>query len=458
MPSTLSSLQNQNIFILGLGREGLSTLNFLRQHFPDKKITILDSKTPENLPQNLTTDQNLTFFLGKNYLDGLKTANNNTIIFKTPGIPTSLPEIQKALENGAILSSNTQLFFDQLQDYQTQENHHNLTIGITGTKGKSTTSALIHHVLKENKIDAVLAGNIGTAPLSVLAEINPNTTIILELSCHQLAELTHSPKIAVIQEITSEHLDYYPDTQSYVMAKSAICRFQSADDLVIFNHDYSQTVKLAHLSPAQRSAHQDFLQLHPEFLTQEFPNLPGKHNLNNIIPAFIVGEKLGLNFDQIMTAVKSFKSLPHRLQLVAEKNGVLFYNDSLSTTPESAIAGINAFEGKEIVLIAGGYERHQDFKELAEIIASKVKTVVLFPTTGERIWQEIVNLVKMREKFTVLPQHFFVNDMKEAVKIAKSQAQTGEVVLLSPASASFNMFRDYDERGRGFEENVRHDF
>ena len=305
MKSTLTTLKTQSILILGLGREGISTYKFLRKHFPEKKLALADAQPLEKLDTKLISlihkDENIVLQLEEKYLHNLSTSD---IIFKSPGIPASLPAISQAITHDTQLSSNTQLFFDLLEEKRKKialatinPNPKSLTtnyktIGITGTKGKSTTTALIHHILKENNLDTILLGNIGTPPLSKIDEISPETIVVAELSCHQLAELTHSPHIAVVQEITSEHLDYYPTTEAYLEAKTAICRYQNESDVVIYNKNYPETSKLAQLSPGKHLTHADFISKYEsEYsehkkspLWENYPNLPGKHNINNIIP------------------------------------------------------------------------------------------------------------------------------------------------------------------------------
>lgn len=464
MSSILNTLKDQSILILGLGREGISTYRFLRHHFPEKKLTLADAQPVEKLPTEgiveITQDANVELRLEKRYLEGL---NEFEVIFKSPGIPLYAPQIQQVVSQGIHLSSNTQLFFDLLKEMKKPP----FTIGITGTKGKSTTTAFIAHVLKESGLKTVLAGNIGTPPLSQLDDIDADTYVVLELSSHQLLTLTHSPHIAVIQEITSEHLDYYPDTKTYVDAKSAIARYQTVNDFVIYNQHYPETARLAQLSPGKHITHDQYIQAHiseqeTEPLWEKCPALPGKHNRNNILPACIIGEMLHLSDQQLQTAFSSFKSLPHRLQFVTRIDGIRYYNDSLSTTPEATIAAINAFENTPLVLLAGGFERHQNFSELAKIIleSKQIKTLILFPTTGERIWQEVESLhhknpLDIEEKAErSLPAHVFVETMADAVEAAREHAKPGDIVLLSPASASYNAFKNYEDRGMQFETQV----
>jgi len=487
MKQILNTLSNKSILILGLGREGLSTYLFLRKYFPDKEIAFADKKNLTELEEKfqalIKKDKNLKFKLGKNHLKELEKYD---LIFKTPGIPASLAQIKKALQKGTKLSSNTQLFFEIMQ--QQKNNLGPTIIGVTGTKGKSTTASLIYHVLKENKLDTILIGNIGTPPLSLVDQIESKAKVVIELSSHQLSELTLPPQIAVVQEITVEHLDYYHSVDEYVEAKSAITRYQKNDKYkVIYNPNFQKTTQLAKLSKGQHLKHglqeQKDLQVYIKddwvifnklgaqnngneeekiIKTNDIPLL-GKHNLFNVMPAIIIAKAFGLPNAKISAAIKNFKGLPHRLELVAKTKGVKYYNDSLATTPEATISAIESLQSQlpadnQIILLAGGHERLLDYSPLAtEILKNKVKTLILFPTTGKRIWKEITQNasyknLKKTEKTKL--KHFFVKNMHEAITLASKIAKEGDVVLLSPASASFGLFKDYKDRGEQFKKEI----
>ncbi len=485
--SLITQLQPERILILGAAREGLASYHFLRKIFPDKKLTLadqnLEAQFSESVLTELKQDQHLNLIFGPQYLQNL---DKFSLIIKTPGINELLPEIQKALKKGVNLSSNLELFFKLLNCYE--PNQRPLTIGVTGTKGKSTTSSLLHHILKLTDFDTLLLGNIGNPALDALKQISDKTLIILELSCHQLANLDYSPDIAIIQNITSEHLDYYPSTEAYVEAKSAICKYQNQDGLVIYNPEFPKTKKLTKASAGLALTYQldnkndsliyikdNYLILNHNkfnaitlpsrwpFVKPEFKNdikiikidelpLLGKHNLQNIAPSLIVANLLGIKPAALTKALLSFVPLAHRLEPVAKINGVTFINDSLATMPEATMAAIEAFEQK-IILIAGGYERQQDFSHLAKLIVQQgLKALILLPTTGERLAQDVQQAAKKLQ--LPCPKIHLVNSMPEAVTIAKQLAKTGELVLMSPASASFGMFRDYADRGKQFKEAI----
>lgn len=440
----MDKLKNKSILILGMGREGLSTLNFLQSHFPDKKIAIADKNEVK-----IENTHNITTYFGEKYLKNLE---NYEIIIKTAGIPLSTPEIQNAITKGSEVLSNTQIFFTLCKGK---------IIGITGTKGKSTTSKLIYEVLQKTYKDTVFLGNIGEAPLNQLDKIAETTLVVDELSCHQLAELQDSPYIAVVLEIKAEHLDYYKNFEEYFMAKTAIARYQKATDWLVFDADLPSSRKMAQLSLAQKQIYslkdntdaivyqknnQIFYQKESIIKIEEIPLL-GEHNLYNVMPAIMIGKMFNVPTPVIKETIQNFKSLAHRLELVAEINQVKYFNDSIATNPYATMMAIKSFPKGSVILLAGGYERNQDFSELAQLILDyQVKYLIVMPTTGQRLLDFTL------QRGTI--KHDSVATLEEAIALAKKQAQAGDVVLLSPASASFNNFANYEARGKAFREIV----
>lgn len=372
LPKLLEKFKNKiEILILGLGREGQTTVNFLKKYFPEKQIRTADQKD------------------GKNYLDSLKKYD---IIIKSPGIPY-LPEIVAAKKAGKIITSSTSIFFDVFKGK---------IIGVTGTKGKSTTASLIYEVLKSAGLEVYLVGNIGQPALDLLEKINENSIVVYELSSFQLADLDRSPYIAVIINIYPDHLDWHGSFENYKQAKENISKFQNAKDVLISNKDAAES-------------------------------------------ATIIGRLFKIPEDKIKGAIEEFKPLPHRLEYVGEVKGIKFYNDSLATNPHATIYGLKIL-GKDVeTLIAGGFNRGVDYSPLGPAIAeSGVKNLILFPDTGEKIRK----VVKKDINF------FDAKSMEEAVKIAFEHTSKGKICLMSPASASFNMFKDYEDRGNQFKKEV----
>lgn len=462
-------LENSKILILGMGDEGLSTLHFLRNILPNKKIIIADQtpfdKFDKKTKKILVSDKNLNLFLGKDYLDRLKGVD---IIFKNPAVPPPVGRIAAAKKKGCQISSNTELFF---------ENCPGQIIGVTGTKGKSTTTSMIYEVLKAGGLDARLGGNIGIAPLELLRDpkVSANTIFVMELSSYQLLGLPFSPHIAVLQNIVREHLNYHKTFTNYVKAKETIVLHQSKNDFVIYNSNYSLPTQIAFKSLAKKMAfglqqiaanacfiEDGFLMYRKDenrekderIISIDKVPLLGQFNLQNVMPAIIVAKLFKIPTKILAQAIKSFKPLEHRLEFVAKINNISFYNDSLSTIPEAAIAALQtvAERKREVILIAGGFDRGQDFTELAKMILDcRVKKLILFPTTGEKIWQVIKQLAQDKKR---VPPVVFVEQMMPAVQEAFRRSSPGDVVLLSPASASFSGFKDYQDRGKQFKSEV----
>ena len=417
--------KNKKICILGFSREGESTLNFLRKYFPNKTIGIVDIKTKQ------VNDNNVLLHFGKNYLKSLK---QYQVIFRTPGIPAK--KVKQFIYSKAIITSQTKLFFDLCPAK---------IIGITGTKGKSTTTSLIDHVLK-SKFRTHLIGNIGYPPLDHLKHINQNSKVVFELSSHQLSDLHQSPHIAVFLNLFPEHLDYYSSFTEYVEAKDNITEFQTADDLLIFNTNDSEVKKIAKTSRAKKIGFSG----KEEILSKLDSPLIGQFNLVNIIPSVIIGKYFKIPEKIIIQSIKSFKPLTNRLEKVGEHKDITFINDSLATIPEATIAAINSLEKEIGSLIVGGFDRGVKQDSLVKaIVNSSIPTIILLPDTGKKI----KNLIKKRitRKINLID----AGSMNEAVKHAYDNTDIGKICLMSPAAASFNMFNDYKDRGNQFKQAVK---
>lgn len=458
----INEIEGKTALILGLGREGKSTIAFLRRHFPCKIIGVADSRALTQLEgdirQSFDPDQKVELFLGQDYLKSLA---DYDIIFKSPGIPPFLPEIIAARQSGKTVTSNTELFFESCPGG---------IIGVTGTKGKSTTASLIYETLKRTGMDVRLIGNIGIPPLSTLDGASPRTVFVMELSSYQLADLKKSPQISVIQNIVKEHLDYHQTFDAYVEAKRNIVRYQSLDDYLIFNPSSPIPREIANKSISKKLAfgdNQDVSSccfLEDNFLVYlsndekervipiEAIPLKGGFNLQNVMPAIIVGKLFGVPTEGIKAAIQDFKPLEHRLEFVRRYNGVSFYNDSLATIPEATIGAIEAFPMKKIILLCGGFDRGQDFTGLCRtLLTGNIKGIILFPTTGKRIRDALFLQTNSKGH---LPLTASVTNMHEGVQMAYNMAERGDIILLSPASPSFGCFRDYEDRGNRFKDEA----
>lgn len=426
----LENLKNKKIIILGIGREGINSLKFLRKHFPAQIIGLGDrlefKKLDKKIQKIIQKDKKIRKHFGENYLKSIKKYD---IIIKSPGIP--FKEIEM-FSKGKQVISQTKIFFD---------NCPGTIIGITGTKGKSTTSSLIYKVLKENNVKAYLVGNIGKPSLSSLS-LNPKNVYVYELSCHQLSDLKQSPHIAVLLDIYPEHLDYYKTFKKYIKAKENIAKYQKEEDFLIYNSEFEEIKKIAKRSKAQRI---------------KINSIKLKNNFNKTINplsikiAFIIGKIFKISELKILKSIKSFKSLAHRLEYVGNYKKISFYNDSLSTVPEATIMALDVLGKKVETLFLGGFDRNLNFKKLAKrIIKSNVKNIIFFPTTGKIIWKEL-KVFKETKNYNM----FFTNNMKDAVKIAFEYTHKNNICLLSNASPSFGPFKDYRERGNLFKKYVK---
>ena len=428
----LKDLKNKRILILGFGREGVDSFKFLRKLFPKKILGVADRnkkiKNQKSKIKNLIrNDKKIKWHLGENYLQAIK---NYDMVIKSPGIPIYFPEIKKAYQKGKI-TSQTEIFFD---------NCPGKIVGVTGTKGKSTTASLIYQILKTAGLKAHLVGNIGKPVLNLLFSATSNDIYVYELSSHQLFNLKKSPHIAVLLNIYPEHLDYYKNFNEYALAKANITKYQTKDDYLIFNTQDKLIKKFAKKSKAKKNP------------------IKGKFYDLNIAAAKVAGKIFGIPEKIIEKAIKKFKPLPHRLEYVGEFRGIKFYNDALSTIPETTILALDYLGNKVQTIFLGGFDRGISFKKLAKrILKSKIKNLILFPTTGEKIWRAIISLKKENQfkAFLVQRASSGAQYMKDAVKLAYQYTKKGKICLLSCASPSFSIFRDYKEKGNLFKRYVK---
>lgn len=443
-------LKDKKICILGFGKEGQSTFQFLRKLFPKSTICVADEKPLEKLDVSarklIKNDKNVREIFGPDYLNHL---GSYDIIFKSPGIPIG------KLPRDAKITSQTEVFLEKYRDK---------IIGVTGTKGKSTTSSLIYHLLKKAGIKVQLVGNIGAPPFDSLGKDREEYLYVYELSSYQLEKIKISPHIAVVLNLFKEHLDYHKGYQKYLEAKSNITKWQTGDDYLIFNKDETALGEIVKNSKAKKitfSLHFDNTDVHMDAIDIYFRGekilpknsvpLLGRHNLNNIEAAIAVAKLFDIKNNAIALAIKTFKPLNHRLEYVGEVNNIKFFNDSISTIPEATIGAIEALRPGVSTLILGGYDRGLDFKKLAKtIMEEKIENLILFPETGQIILDEIKKIKGIK-----LPHYIMVDNMKKAVNSAMQITTKGKVCLLSPASPSFNLFANYIDRGDQFTREIQ---
>jgi UDP-N-acetylmuramoylalanine--D-glutamate ligase len=490
------------IAILGFGKEGRAIFEFLNKNpihknfLPSylqfltpsknknplqsikKNLWILDKNTKIKLPQK--TNYKLHLQTGKKYLKNLDSFD---LIFRSPGVPYNLPSIQNAIKKGAIISSATQLFFEIITNLncQTTKQHKNKSIyiiGITGTKGKGTTSTLIYKMLKAAGKKVYLAGNIGKPAIELLpklttAKINQRKKIyiVLELSSFQLQGLKFSPDIAGVLDIFPDHLDAHKNLQEYIEAKASIAKWQKPSDQIFYFADNKYSTRISQTSKGRKIP----IFCNPtncpdgrKLIGLDYNNskkiikLPGFHNFKNTLMASAIAKTLKCNKKTILKVIKKFTGNEHRLELVRiikiksiqqkQSTTIKFYNDSAATNPQTTAAAIKSFDESKI-LITGGKDKNLNYTELARALKnSNTHLVILLGENKEKINQTIKN-----QKITIKK----TETLEQAVQIAYQEAKLlasnklSTIILFSPASASFDMFRDYVDRGKQFKRLVK---
>ena len=405
----IKELENKKVLILGIGREGLDTLSYLKKVFPKKKFAIADQKEELN-SKTKKAIEGMDVFLGKDYLKNVKDFD---VIIKSPGIPFFKYKDK--------LTSQTELFFD---------NCPGEIIGVTGTKGKSTVASLIHSILK----GSYLVGNIETPSLSFLSKAKKDDIFVYELSSHQLMNLKKSPHIAVFLNIYPEHLDYYKNFEEYFSAKKNIYKYQSESDYLIFNPEIEPKTKAKKIKIDVNDFAQ-FLKNNQQFL--EITHIDNLIAVLNVAKLFNVPEK------DIIKSLNKYKRLPHRLEFVGEFKGIRFYDDSIATIPEAVVYALDSLGDDVETIILGGLDRGIKYDKLVKRIKkSNIKTIIAFPDSGEKIVKNIRSRI------------YKVDNMKDAVDLAYKHTSKGKICLMSPASPSFNLFKDYKERGDLFKKYI----
>ena len=405
------------IVIAGFGVEGQSNLRYFREKFPEADFLVADErKKVDNLPENVA------------YQTGFSGLEDADLIVRSPSLPP-----KKIKTSGQIWSATNEFF----------ANCPATIIGVTGTKGKGTTCSFISSILRAAGKTVHLVGNIGVPALDILLKIEKNDIVVYELSSFQLWDLQKSPHVAVVLMIEPDHLNVHADFNDYLAAKANIAKSQTADDYVVYNSQNEFSSSIADASLAQKKEY-------PFALSDDIISairLPGKHNVDNACAAILAVKSIlpNVSDDEIKKGLSEFTGLPHRLKFVAEKYGVKYYDDSISTTPGSAIAALKAFAEPKI-LILGGSDKGADYSELAkEIARQNVRLIIINGANADEIGE-----VLREEKVDCDIVQLNMAGMKEVAKSAKNKAQSGDVVILSPAAASFDMFKSYSDRGEQF--------
>lgn len=441
-------LKEKNILILGFGREGETSYRFIREHLGNQHLTIADMNEVivEDYPY-LEEDENTKLILGKNYLEGLEEYD---LIIKTPGLSLKDIDISK-FENK--ITSQLELVMEYLNIF---------TVGITGTKGKSTTSTLMYEIIKDQGKNVMLLGNIGEPIFHRIDEMERNTILVLEMSSHALEFVKHSPDISILLNTYEEHLDHYASLEKYIEAKFNIAKFQVEGNHFIYNYDnklmnefgylYREDDYAVSIETVPNTKNKVYLKDENVYLNDEKlfninlkMNLKGIHNINNIMFIVTATKIMGLDIGKALDTISNFKPLEHRMEFVATINGVSYYNDSIATIPESTINGVIAIKNIN-TLIVGGKDRGVNLDGLIEFLwNSDIENIICLHTTGEYIYNKLEKSNK---------NLFKVNNMESAVNIAKKVTKPGTNCMLSPAAASYGFFKNFEERGEIFKKCV----
>ncbi len=458
MYSNETDFKGKRVTVIGAAREGTALARFL--HAGGAHVTLSDIKPEEALRAHLDTirDIPIDLILG-GHPEAILDAD---VIFVSPGVPLDIPILREARLRGIPLSSEPRLFFRLCPAP---------IIGITGSSGKTTTTAMVGEMLKAAGYRTFVGGNIGRPLIGYLSQMKPDDKVVMELSSFQLEMLGASPHIAAVLNVTPNHLDRHPDMDAYIAAKRQILLHQNAKDVAVLGMDNPIAREFASacrgvvtfFSRTEEPQQGSFLQSgtltlrldgHTEALCHRGElKLRGEHNLENALAAALIARLAGASPEAIAQTCRAFTGVEHRLEYVTTVGGADFYDDSIATTPERAAAAVRSFS-EPIVLLAGGRDKHLPWEDLANLAVRKVRHIVLFGEAADLIGRAIAEARRRDNGTSALQGIHKVDTLEEAVPLAAQVAQPGDVVLLSPGGTSFDAFRDFEERGERFKELV----
>ena len=439
-----TALRGKRIAVLGLGVSNRPLVRLLLEFGCD--VTGCDRTPREKLDQEVLDleEMGCKLHCGDTYLAGVEA----DVLFRTPGMHPGNPAIRSLAEKGAYVTSEMEVFFEVCPC--------NL-IAVTGSDGKTTTTTLISEMLKADGKTVWLGGNIGTPLLPLVRQMRKDDFAVVELSSFQLMDMTRSPARAVVTNLAPNHLDVHRDMDEYVEAKKNIFAFQNEAGLLVLNHDNAitdsftgngKTVKFSRQGTAHVCLNGDVITRGgEEVLNVNDILLPGVHNIENYMAAIAAVEGL-VSDDTIRQVAKNFGGVEHRIELVRVKDGVRFYNDSIASSPSRTIAGLRSFKEK-VILIAGGYDKHIPYDVLGPEVCEHVKKLFLCGATAPQIRTAVEKCEGEKPEITDC------GDFESAVRAAAAAAQNGDVVLMSPASASFDQFKNFMVRGEFFKKIVK---
>ena len=449
-------LAKSKISIIGLGVSNIPILEYMYKL--GANVTVFDDREKDKIAEdilNKVKEYNFNFYFGKDSLDNLK---NFDIIFRSPSCMPTRKELVAEKERGAIIITEIEMFMKLFPGK---------IIGITGSDGKTTTTTLIYEILKNNGYNCYLGGNIGIPLFTKLNEMKPDDIAVLELSSFQLMRMEISPDISVITNITPNHLNIHSSYEEYIDAKKNIFKYQNKDGIVVLNYDNDITREAAKETEGKvvffssKTKLDDGIvldgnvikqcdnKLRKHIINTDKLILRGRHMYENVCTALGAIATL-VEPEKAIEIIKEFKGVEHRLEFVRELDGVKWYNDSIGSSPTRTIAGLNSFE-ERITLIAGGYDKNLDYGPLAKPILEKVDNLVLIGQTATKISEAVKEEAEKQGKDIEI---YMCDEFEKAILTAKEVSKSGNIVLLSPASASFDMFKDFADRGNKFKELV----
>ncbi|MBU4228038.1 UDP-N-acetylmuramoyl-L-alanine--D-glutamate ligase [bacterium] len=466
MTKNHEDLKNKRITIMGLGlnQGGLGVARFLAK--AGAKILVTDLKTEEELRPSLEKlkSSDVRYILGRHREEDFI---NTDMVIQNPAVPHNSKYLKIARKHKIPIKTDLDLFFQLCPSKN--------IIAVAGTKGKSTVSQLIYHIFKEAQKDTILAGNIGISVLDILGKIKPQTWVILEISTWQMEGIKDrkfKPQTAVLTNILPDHLDRYPNYKEYARSEKLIFKHQNPNDNLVVNYDNEETIQVKEETKSQiywfstkkkidRGSYieKDNLVFKSEkhkipFAKISNLTLPGPHNLENILAAGTVGFVHKIPAEIILRAIKNFPGLPYRLEFIREFKGIKFYNDSCSTTPEATLAALQSFPQQSIILILGGKDKKLDYENFGIAIGQnkKIKKIILLQHPDYDASPKIFYALK---KHLDPEKIILASNLKIGVEAALQKAQPNEIILLSPATASFGMFKNEFDRGDQFNNIVR---
>lgn len=447
----------RKVAIVGLGVSNLPLMEYLYEK--KANVTIFDERDIDSISKDIM-DKITTYGFGFHFgEDALKNLKGFNVIFRSPSCLPTRKELVDEANNGAIVTTEVELLMKMCPCK---------IVGVTGSDGKTTTTSLINAILKKAGYNTFLGGNIGTPLFTKLSDMKPEDILVLELSSFQLMGMEISPDIAVITNITPNHLNIHKDYEEYIEAKKNIFKYQDEKGVLVLNYDNEITRncekeangKVIFFSSKNKLDNgyivdEDVIKecedkIRKHILNVEDVILRGNHNYQNIATAIAATSSL-VDMDIAVDAIKEFKPVEHRIEFIRELDGVKWYNDSASSSPSRTLSGINAFK-EDIILIAGGYDKNLDYTPLAKPIIKKVKSLILIGQTSGKIF-DVVKL-ELEKENKELDIHM-CETLEETVNLAKKVVKPGQVVLFSPASASFDMFKNFADRGNQFKELVK---